>query len=150
TRARRAAHERAGAGDWPRRAHDDGGPGRWVAARVGGEPARCLAALRNVGDEPDGARGGCGDHVGGRGARVARSCVARGRGRSIDGVEGRMRNIERWMMGALTCIAGASSSFAQSPAERDRALHDPASAFWREHAPATYRAKFETTKGVFV
>jgi len=30
------------------------------------------------------------------------------------------------------------------------ALRDPSAPFWREHAPASYRAKFETTKGVFV
>jgi homoserine O-acetyltransferase len=32
----------------------------------------------------------------------------------------------------------------------ERALCDTASAFWRQHAPDVYRAKFETTKGVFV
>jgi len=39
---------------------------------------------------------------------------------------------------------------AQTAAERDRALHDPESAFWKQHAPDVYRVKFETTKGAFV
>ena len=47
-------------------------------------------------------------------------------------------------------VLGARLASAQSPAERERALHDPTSTFWRERAPESYRAKFETTKGVFV
>ena len=55
----------------------------------------------------------------------------------------------RLSVAAFLAIAVHASS-AQSPAERDRALHDPASAFWQQHAPDVYRAKFETTKGSFV
>jgi homoserine O-acetyltransferase len=39
---------------------------------------------------------------------------------------------------------------AQTPAQRDRALHDPTSSFWQQQAPEVYRARFETTKGAFV
>jgi homoserine O-acetyltransferase len=44
----------------------------------------------------------------------------------------------------------ARPATAQSAAERDHALHDPSSPLWREHAPAVYRVKFETTRGEFV
>jgi homoserine O-acetyltransferase len=49
----------------------------------------------------------------------------------------------------LVLLPCAHVASAQS-APDTRALYDPASAFWKEHAPASYRAKFETTKGVFV
>jgi len=50
---------------------------------------------------------------------------------------------------AFALVAIAGNSAAQSATERDRALHEPSSAFWREHAPDVYRARFETTKGAF-
>lgn len=53
-------------------------------------------------------------------------------------------------LAALIVLVGAAGHApAQTAAERDRALHDPASAFWKQHAPDVYRAKFETTKGSF-
>jgi homoserine O-acetyltransferase len=51
---------------------------------------------------------------------------------------------------ALTGFVTAGRLSAQTAAERDRALHDPESAFWKQRAPDVYRAKFETTKGAFV
>lgn len=51
---------------------------------------------------------------------------------------------------ALVCAGTVCVAHAQTAAERDRALHDPSSAFWREHAPDVYRVRFETTKGDFV
>ena len=50
---------------------------------------------------------------------------------------------------AIALVAIASRTGAQSAAERDRALHDPSSAFWRDRAPDVYRVRFETTRGAF-
>ncbi|MGH7619804.1 MAG: peptidylprolyl isomerase [Gemmatimonadaceae bacterium] len=50
-------------------------------------------------------------------------------------------------LAALAFLVIAQGAAAQRANER--ALHDPTSAFWREHAPAVYRAEFETTKGSF-
>jgi homoserine O-acetyltransferase len=50
---------------------------------------------------------------------------------------------------ALALVAIAATASAQSATERERALRDPSSAFWRERAPDVYRARFETTKGQF-
>lgn len=50
----------------------------------------------------------------------------------------------------LTSFIVAGSVSAQTATERDRALHDPESAFWKQRAPDVYRVKFESTKGDFV
>lgn len=47
---------------------------------------------------------------------------------------------------ALACVAPRTGS-AQAPRS---ALLDPAGAFWAEHAPSVYRARVETSRGVFV
>src|ERR1044072_6549978 len=44
----------------------------------------------------------------------------------------------------VTLLLLALAAAAQNPA-----LRDPDAAFWREHAPALYRVKMETTAGAF-
>jgi homoserine O-acetyltransferase len=46
----------------------------------------------------------------------------------------------------LALVLLAAASFAQQPAP----LRDPADAAWRRPAPASYRVRFETSKGAFV
>src|SRR5690242_8398644 len=45
----------------------------------------------------------------------------------------------------VTLLLLALAAAAQNPG-----LRDPDAAFWREHAPALYRVKFETTAGTFL
>jgi peptidyl-prolyl cis-trans isomerase A (cyclophilin A) len=48
----------------------------------------------------------------------------------------------KWISLAFTLALFAAPAFAQSPLENPAGL--------REQAPATYKARFDTTKGVFV
>ena len=50
----------------------------------------------------------------------------------------------------MTLVVCHASPSVPLPESRAQMLHDPSTAFWREHAPDVYRARFETTKGVFV
>ncbi len=52
-------------------------------------------------------------------------------------------------LGFLATVACAGTRTASGKSGRT-ALLDPASAFWREHAPTVYRARVETSRGAFV
>lgn len=61
--------------------------------------------------------------------------------------------IQKSLIQRLTTLGAAAIFAGVAPrtlgAQRDP-LHDPNAAFWSEQAPATFRAKFETSKGAFV
>src|SRR2546430_15172219 len=52
--------------------------------------------------------------------------------------------------GILAGTVTASAQARSNPPDGRASLLDPEGAFWSEHAPEVFRARFETTKGAFV
>jgi peptidyl-prolyl cis-trans isomerase A (cyclophilin A) len=60
----------------------------------------------------------------------------------------REKLMKRWIVLVVVALAGGITLAAQTPAEKAAKLRNPAAL--KEQAPATYKAKFDTSKGAFV